>query len=120
MVKGLGAISREAPSPDDVGRAARLREERLPCRPYTLAHRIGPGPCRISHTYFRESIFYTPCSEVGLWPRGLRNGAVLLARPLVVHTKQLDYGLSIIGAIHPPTHPARVGQRRMYRGPPLG
>jgi MFS-type transporter involved in bile tolerance (Atg22 family) len=45
---------------------------------------------------------------------------VLLARPLVVHAKQLDYGLSIIGAIHPPAHPARVGQRWMCRGPPLG
>src|SRR3712207_7148180 len=52
--------------------------------------------------------------------RPVRNGVVLLARPLVVHPEELDYGLSIIGAIHPPAHPARVGQRRMYRGPPLG
>src|SRR5215203_4820844 len=63
---------------------------------------------------------YTPARSSLCAQRLVWNGAVLLARPLVVHTEELDYGLSIIGAIHPPAHPARVGQRRMYRGPPLG
>src|SRR5215217_987756 len=63
---------------------------------------------------------YAPARSSLRAQRLVRNGAVLLARPLVVHAEELDYGLNIIGAIHPPTHPTRVGQRRMYRGPPLG
>jgi integrase len=42
-----------------------------------------------------------------------------LLRAVVVHTKEFDHGLCVLRAIHPPAHPARLGQRRMHRGSPL-
>src|SRR5215207_5264778 len=42
-----------------------------------------------------------------------------LLRTIVVHAKELDHGLCVLRTIHPPAHPSRLGQRRMYRGSPL-
>src|SRR5829696_8958814 len=42
-----------------------------------------------------------------------------LLRAVVVHSKELDHGLCVLGAIYPPAHPTRLGQRRMHRGSPL-